>query len=47
MTQLDGLPVGVTVWGKELTDDIVISIAASLERITGGFKRPPHDVTKL
>ena len=40
MAQLDGLPIGVTVWGRKQNDDIVISIAAALERVTGGFHRP-------
>ena len=41
MAQRDGLPMGVTVWGRRMADDRVIAIGAALERMTGGFKRPP------
>ncbi|MEE2786820.1 MAG: amidase family protein [Myxococcota bacterium] len=40
MAKRDGLPVGVTVWGRAKQDAQIIAIAAAIERMTGGFKRP-------
>jgi amidase len=37
----NGLPFGVQVMGRRWDDERVLAIAALLESLTGGFKRPP------
>ncbi len=37
----DGLPVGVQVVGRPFEEELVISVAASIERECGGYRYPP------
>jgi amidase len=37
----DGLPVGVQLVGKRWEDEKLISVAAAVAQITGGYKQPP------
>ncbi len=40
MGQIDGRPIGVSIMGPEFGDPRVISIAAAIEELTGGFVPP-------
>ena len=37
----EGLPIGVQVIGRPYEEEIVLSVAASIERALGGFVPPP------
>jgi amidase len=37
----EGLPIGVQVVGRPWEDEAVLAVAAKIEEITGGFRRPP------
>jgi Asp-tRNA(Asn)/Glu-tRNA(Gln) amidotransferase A subunit family amidase len=37
----EGLPIGVQVVGRPWEDEAVLSVAAKIEQVTGGFRRPP------
>jgi Asp-tRNA(Asn)/Glu-tRNA(Gln) amidotransferase A subunit family amidase len=37
----DGLPIGVQVIGRPFEEELVLSVAAAIERELGGYVRPP------
>jgi len=37
----DGLPIGVQVVGRPFEEELVLSVAAAIERHAGGYARPP------
>jgi Asp-tRNA(Asn)/Glu-tRNA(Gln) amidotransferase A subunit family amidase len=37
----EGLPIGVQVVGRPWEDEAVLAVAAKIESVTGGFRRPP------
>jgi Asp-tRNA(Asn)/Glu-tRNA(Gln) amidotransferase A subunit family amidase len=37
----DGLPIGVQVIGRPFEEELVLSVAAAIERQSGGYVRPP------
>jgi Asp-tRNA(Asn)/Glu-tRNA(Gln) amidotransferase A subunit family amidase len=37
----DGLPIGVQVIGRPFEEELVLSVAAAIERHSGGYARPP------
>lgn len=37
----DGLPIGVQVVGRPFEEELVLSVAAAIERACGGYRRPP------
>jgi Asp-tRNA(Asn)/Glu-tRNA(Gln) amidotransferase A subunit family amidase len=37
----DGLPIGVQVVGRPFEEELVLTIAAEIERVCGGYKPPP------
>ena len=37
----DGLPIAVQVVGRPFKEEIVLAVAAQIERETGGYVRPP------
>jgi Asp-tRNA(Asn)/Glu-tRNA(Gln) amidotransferase A subunit family amidase len=37
----EGLPIGVQIVGRPWEDEAVLAVAAKLEAVTGGFRRPP------
>jgi Asp-tRNA(Asn)/Glu-tRNA(Gln) amidotransferase A subunit family amidase len=37
----DGLPIGVQVIGRPFEEELVLSVAAAIERHSGGYVRPP------
>ena len=39
----EGLPIGVQVVGRPWEEEIVLAIAAEIERECGGFRKPPMD----
>ncbi len=38
---LEGLPIGVQIVGRPWEDEAVLAVAAKLEAVSGGFRRPP------
>ena len=40
-TTADGLPIGVQVVGRPFEEELVLSVAAAIERACGGYRRPP------
>jgi Asp-tRNA(Asn)/Glu-tRNA(Gln) amidotransferase A subunit family amidase len=39
----EGLPIGVQVVGRPWEDEAVLAVAAKIEAVTGGFRRPPSN----
>jgi amidase len=39
-TTAQGLPVGVQIVGRPFREDVVIALAAQLEKALGGFQAP-------
>jgi Asp-tRNA(Asn)/Glu-tRNA(Gln) amidotransferase A subunit family amidase len=37
----EGLPIGVQVVGRPWEDEAALAVAAKIEQVTGGFRRPP------
>jgi len=37
----EGLPIGVQVVGRPWEEEVVLAVAAEIERECGGFRRPP------
>ena len=40
-TSPEGLPIGVQVAARPWREDVVLAVAAHLERVSGGWRRPP------
>jgi Asp-tRNA(Asn)/Glu-tRNA(Gln) amidotransferase A subunit family amidase len=40
-TSREGLPIGVQVVGRPFEEELVLSVAAAIERAGGGYRRPP------
>ena len=38
----DGLPIGVQVIGRPYEEEVVLAVAAAIERGCGGFTAPPE-----
>jgi len=39
----EGLPIGVQIVGRPWQEELVLAVAAELERKCGGFRQPPMD----
>ena len=37
----EGLPIGVQIVGRPWEEELVLAVAAEVERECGGFRRPP------
>lgn len=40
-TSSEGLPLGIQVVGRPWAEDVVLAVAAHVESVTGGWRRPP------